>query len=181
MRRRITHLVRFWRFMGSDRNQNRLWKFFHYLVVCLFVFSFQYTQVSENDPISLIKNLVSEKLGIPAVQQRLVFKGKTLAGNYRLHYDYFTLVQRHPIYPMLLVERNRALGPVQTPNVSWAKLNPWAFRAGAPSPLACLPLARPFFLAPTTSKRLLPRLNSIRTKFKRRKILSELNCLQNMV
>ena len=88
---------------------------------CLFInffSSFQYTQVSENDPISLIKNLVSEKLGIPAVQQRLVFKGKTLAGNYRLHYDYFTLVQRHPIYPMLLVEPNRALGPVQTPNVS---------------------------------------------------------------
>ena len=26
---------------------------------------------------------------------------------------------------------------------------------GAPSPFACLPLARPFFLAPTTSKRLL--------------------------
>ena len=91
---------------------------------CLFInffSSFQYTQVSENDPISLIKNLVSEKLGIPAVQQRLVFKGKTLAGNYRLHvhYDYFTLVQRHiGSYAMLLVERNRALGPVQTPNVS---------------------------------------------------------------
>ena len=82
---------------------------------CLFVFfSFQYTQVSENDPISLVKNLVSEKLGIPAVQQRLVFKGKTLAGNYRLHYDYFTLVQRHPIYPMLPLELRR----VQTPNVS---------------------------------------------------------------
>ena len=114
------HLFRFWRFMGSDRNQNRLWKFFHYPIVCLFYlfFSFQYTQVSENDPISVIKNLVSEKLGIPAVQQRLVFKGKTLAGNYRPHYDYFTLVQRHPINPMLLVEPNRALGPVQTPNVS---------------------------------------------------------------
>lgn len=71
-------------------------------VYFIYVFSFQYTQVSENDPISLVKNLVSEKLGIPAVQQRLVFKGKTLAGNYRLHYDYFTLVQRHPIYRMLL-------------------------------------------------------------------------------
>ena len=33
-----------------------------------------------------------------------------------------------------------------------------AFRAGAPSPLTCLPHARPFFLAPTTSKRLLRRL-----------------------
>ena len=31
---------------------------------------------------------------------------------------------------------------------------------GAPSPFACLPLARPFFLAPTTSKRLLRRLGA---------------------
>ena len=30
-----------------------------------------------------------------------------------------------------------------------------AFRAGAPSPLACLPLVRPLSLSPTTSKRLL--------------------------
>ncbi|CAH3182978.1 unnamed protein product [Porites evermanni] len=42
-------------------------------------------EVSENDPISLVKNLVSEKLGIPAVQQRLVFKGKTLADSSHLH------------------------------------------------------------------------------------------------
>ncbi|XP_073228963.1 uncharacterized protein [Porites lutea] len=41
-------------------------------------------EVSENDPISLVKNLVSEKLGIPAVQQRLVFKGKTLADSSHL-------------------------------------------------------------------------------------------------
>ena len=34
----------------------------------------------------------------------------------------------------------------------------WDFRAGAPSPLSCLPLARLFFLAHTASKRLLPRL-----------------------
>ena len=34
----------------------------------------------------------------------------------------------------------------------------WAFRAGASSPLACFPLTRPFFLAPTTSKGLLRRL-----------------------
>ena len=33
-----------------------------------------------------------------------------------------------------------------------------AFRAGAPSPLACLPLARPFSLSFTTSTRLLRRL-----------------------
>ena len=33
-----------------------------------------------------------------------------------------------------------------------------AFRAGAPSPLACLPRARQFSLSPTTSKRLLRRL-----------------------
>ena len=31
---------------------------------------------------------------------------------------------------------------------------------GAPSPLACLLLARPFFLVPTTSKRLLRRLKT---------------------
>ena len=34
-----------------------------------------------------------------------------------------------------------------------------AFRAGASSPLACLLLARPFFLVPTTCKRLLRRLD----------------------
>ena len=37
-----------------------------------------------------------------------------------------------------------------------------AFRAGAPSPLACLPRARPFSLSPDTSKRLLRRLNALR-------------------
>ena len=36
-----------------------------------------------------------------------------------------------------------------------------AFRAGAPSLLACLLLARPFFLVPTTSKRLLRRLGRV--------------------
>ena len=36
-----------------------------------------------------------------------------------------------------------------------------AFRAGAPTPFACLLLARPFFLVPTTSKRLLRRLPSV--------------------
>ena len=42
-----------------------------------------------------------------------------------------------------------------------------AFRAGAQSPLACLPRARPFSLSPTTSKRLLRRLDKygpLRTK-----------------
>ena len=37
-----------------------------------------------------------------------------------------------------------------------------AFRAGATSPLACLLLARPFFLVPSTSKRLLRRLGQRR-------------------
>lgn len=37
-------------------------------------------QVSENDQISLVKKLASEKLDVPVEQQRLVFKGKTLAG-----------------------------------------------------------------------------------------------------
>ena len=35
----------------------------------------------------------------------------------------------------------------------------------APSTLACLPRARPFFLSPTTSKRLLRRLGKIRNDF----------------
>ena len=34
---------------------------------------------------------------------------------------------------------------------------------GAPSPLACLLLARPFFLVPTTSKRLLRKLQLLQT------------------
>lgn len=37
-------------------------------------------QVSENERISLVKQLASEKLDVPVDQQRLVFKGKTLAG-----------------------------------------------------------------------------------------------------
>lgn len=36
-------------------------------------------EVSENDQISLIKELASEKLDVPVEQQRLLFKGKTLA------------------------------------------------------------------------------------------------------
>jgi len=36
--------------------------------------------VSENDRISLVKELASEKLDVPVEQQRLLFKGKTLAG-----------------------------------------------------------------------------------------------------
>lgn len=39
-----------------------------------------HVQVSENDQISLVKQLASEKLDVPVDQQRLVFKGKTLAG-----------------------------------------------------------------------------------------------------
>ena len=40
------------------------------------------------------------------------------------------------------------------------KLFSWILRAGAPSPLSYLPLALPFFLVPTTSKRLLRRLKA---------------------
>lgn len=36
-------------------------------------------EVSENDQISLVKQLASEKLDVPVDQQRLVFKGRTLA------------------------------------------------------------------------------------------------------
>ena len=39
----------------------------------------------------------------------------------------------------------------------WHICEPWAFCAGTPSPLACLLLACPFFLVPSTSKRLLHR------------------------
>lgn len=37
-------------------------------------------EVSASDQISLVKRQVSEKLEIPVVQQRLIFRGKTLAG-----------------------------------------------------------------------------------------------------
>ena len=43
-----------------------------------------------------------------------------------------------------------------------------AFRAGALSPIACLLLVRPFFLVPTTSKRLLRRLHLL-VQFERKK------------
>jgi len=38
-------------------------------------------QVSEDELVSTLKHLVSEKLNIPVRQQRLLFKGKALAGN----------------------------------------------------------------------------------------------------
>ncbi|XP_028922832.1 ubiquitin-like protein 4A isoform X1 [Ornithorhynchus anatinus] len=37
-------------------------------------------QVSEDEPISTLKRLVSEKLNVPVGQQRLLYKGKALAG-----------------------------------------------------------------------------------------------------
>uniref|UniRef100_A0A8C2RSW3 Ubiquitin-like domain-containing protein n=1 Tax=Capra hircus TaxID=9925 RepID=A0A8C2RSW3_CAPHI len=39
------------------------------------------SQVSEDELVSTLKHLVSEKLNIPVRQQRLLFKGKALAGN----------------------------------------------------------------------------------------------------
>ena len=36
--------------------------------------------MSESDQISVVKRLASEKLDVPVEQQRIVFKGKTLAG-----------------------------------------------------------------------------------------------------
>lgn len=42
--------------------------------------NYVHVQVAENDQISLVKQLASEKLDVPVDQQRLVFKGKTLAG-----------------------------------------------------------------------------------------------------
>lgn len=38
-------------------------------------------QVSEDELVSTLKQLVSEKLNVPVRQQRLLFKGKALAGN----------------------------------------------------------------------------------------------------
>jgi hypothetical protein len=37
--------------------------------------------VPEDELVSTLKQLVSEKLNIPVCQQRLLFKGKALAGN----------------------------------------------------------------------------------------------------
>ena len=39
-------------------------------------------QVTEDEKVSMVKELVSERLNIPANQQRLLYKGKALAGTY---------------------------------------------------------------------------------------------------
>ncbi|CAL1616097.1 unnamed protein product [Knipowitschia caucasica] len=41
-------------------------------------------QVTEDEKVSTVKELVSERLNIPANQQRLLFKGKALADEHRL-------------------------------------------------------------------------------------------------
>ncbi|XP_078003993.1 ubiquitin-like protein 4A isoform X2 [Phascolarctos cinereus] len=41
-------------------------------------------QVPEDERVSTLKHLVSEKLNVPVVQQRLLFKGKALADELRL-------------------------------------------------------------------------------------------------
>lgn len=41
-------------------------------------------QVTENEKVSTVKELVSERLNIPASQQRLLYKGKALADEHRL-------------------------------------------------------------------------------------------------
>lgn len=41
-------------------------------------------QVTENDKVSTVKELVSERLNIPANQQRLLYKGKALADEHSL-------------------------------------------------------------------------------------------------
>ena len=72
---------------------------------------------------------------------------------YRLIYSF--LAQRGYFFP------REPLDQLKTPALTECKLKQfwWAFRAGVLSPLACLPLARPFFFAPTTFKRLLRRLD----------------------
>uniref|UniRef100_A0A673GEG7 Ubiquitin-like domain-containing protein n=1 Tax=Sinocyclocheilus rhinocerous TaxID=307959 RepID=A0A673GEG7_9TELE len=39
-----------------------------------------HAQVTENEKVSTVKVLVSERLNIPPSQQRLLYKGKALAG-----------------------------------------------------------------------------------------------------
>ncbi|GAA6090286.1 ubiquitin-like protein 4A [Tachysurus ichikawai] len=41
-------------------------------------------QVAENEKVSMVKELVFERLNIPPHQQRLLYKGKALADEYRL-------------------------------------------------------------------------------------------------
>nr|ACO08057.1 Ubiquitin-like protein 4A [Oncorhynchus mykiss] len=41
-------------------------------------------QVTEDEKVSMVKELVSERLNIPANQQRLLYKGKALADEHRL-------------------------------------------------------------------------------------------------
>lgn len=46
-----------------------------YYMIGLFIF-----QVTEDEKVSTVKELVSERLNIPANQQWLLYKGKALAG-----------------------------------------------------------------------------------------------------
>lgn len=55
-----------------------------YCTVSISVFIFIDAQVTENEKVSTVKELVSERLNIPPSQQRLLYKGKALAGNVRL-------------------------------------------------------------------------------------------------
>ncbi|XP_039630567.1 ubiquitin-like protein 4A isoform X1 [Polypterus senegalus] len=48
------------------------------LQICIF------SQVSENETILNVKHLVSERLNIPVLQQRLLYKGKALSDEHRL-------------------------------------------------------------------------------------------------
>ena len=72
---------------------------------------------------------------------------------YRLIYSF--LAQRGYFFP------REPLDQLKTPALTECELKKFwlAFRAGVLSPLACLPLARPCFFAPTTFKRLLRRLD----------------------
>lgn len=45
--------------------------------MCFYLFD---AQVTENEKVSTVKELVSERLNIPPSQQRLLYKGKALAG-----------------------------------------------------------------------------------------------------
>lgn len=48
--------------------------------ICVLLFFLLLVQVTENEKVSTVKELVFERLNIPPHQQRLLYKGKALAG-----------------------------------------------------------------------------------------------------
>lgn len=69
-------------------------------------------EVSDNDEIALLKREISTKLRIPVAQQRLVFKGKTLADASRLR-DH-RIVDGSKLH--LSVKQETTVGNIEDPN-----------------------------------------------------------------